>query len=198
MPQKNNNADVFMQAKSVEAQSFTVGIVLKFGEGSDSSDIVQVSLVSFKTVRSIFSSPRVDLQCRAASWSHCSLYPASNQRAVTKLSAKSKNFSKFTIQTKHRTPASRIPSTIQSPSCHLAECKTPLSSCPSSKTCPDMGLRTVLTVQKPKKATPIRCVPVTQRIAHWTSNLKVVGLNPTLDDLIYENVIELIIVQQHI
>ncbi|GFT44794.1 hypothetical protein TNCV_2845601 [Trichonephila clavipes] len=27
---------------------------------------------------------------RAAIWSHCSLYPASNQRAVTKLSAKSR------------------------------------------------------------------------------------------------------------
>ncbi|GFX54320.1 uncharacterized protein TNCV_3824191 [Trichonephila clavipes] len=52
--------------------------------------------------------------------------------------------------------ASRIPSIIQSPSCHLAECKTPLSPCPSSKTCPDMGLRTVLTVQKRKKATPIQ------------------------------------------
>ncbi|GFV71776.1 uncharacterized protein TNCV_777931 [Trichonephila clavipes] len=69
---------------------------------------------------------------------------------------KVKNFSKFTIQTKHRSHASRIPSTIQSPSCHLAKCKTPLSPCPSSKTCPDMGLRTVLTVQKPKKATPIQ------------------------------------------
>ncbi|GFW47315.1 uncharacterized protein TNCV_2648031 [Trichonephila clavipes] len=94
----------------------------------------------------------VELTSRAANWSHCSLYPASNQRAVTKLSAKSK----FTIQTKHRSHASRIPSTIQSPSCHLAECKTPLSPYPSSKTCPDMGLRTVLTVQKPKKATPIQ------------------------------------------
>ncbi|GFY33498.1 uncharacterized protein TNCV_4538261 [Trichonephila clavipes] len=88
---------------------------------------------------------------RAANWSHCSLYPATNQRAVTKLSSQVKNFSKFTIQTKHRRHASRIPSTIQSPSCHLAECKTPLSPCPSSKTCPDMGFRTVLTVQKPKK-----------------------------------------------
>ncbi|GFW61453.1 hypothetical protein TNCV_347011 [Trichonephila clavipes] len=28
---------------------------------------------------------------RAANWSYCSLYRASNQRAVTKLSAKSKN-----------------------------------------------------------------------------------------------------------
>ncbi|GFX16404.1 hypothetical protein TNCV_5073131, partial [Trichonephila clavipes] len=31
---------------------------------------------------------------RAANWSHCSLYPATNQRAVTKRSAKSKTFSK--------------------------------------------------------------------------------------------------------
>ncbi|GFU90158.1 uncharacterized protein TNCV_3873621 [Trichonephila clavipes] len=60
------------------------------------------------------------------------------------------------MATKHRSHASRFPSTIQSPPCHLAECKTPLSSCPSSKTCPDMGLRTVLTVQKPPKATPIQ------------------------------------------
>ncbi|GFV25188.1 hypothetical protein TNCV_2565721 [Trichonephila clavipes] len=30
---------------------------------------------------------------RAANWSHCSLYPATNQRAVTKLSAKSKTYS---------------------------------------------------------------------------------------------------------
>ncbi|GFT09682.1 uncharacterized protein TNCV_4948351 [Trichonephila clavipes] len=51
-------------------------------------------------------------------------------------------------------------STIQSPSCQLAECKTPLSPCPSSKTCPDMGLRTVLTVQKPQKATPIHSTPI--------------------------------------
>ncbi|GFW48530.1 hypothetical protein TNCV_1110891 [Trichonephila clavipes] len=29
---------------------------------------------------------------RAANWSHCSLYPATNQRVVTKLSAKSKTF----------------------------------------------------------------------------------------------------------
>ncbi|GFV82919.1 hypothetical protein TNCV_1179341 [Trichonephila clavipes] len=29
---------------------------------------------------------------RTANWNHCSLYPASNQRAVTKLSAKSKSF----------------------------------------------------------------------------------------------------------
>ncbi|GFX74204.1 hypothetical protein TNCV_2912371 [Trichonephila clavipes] len=29
---------------------------------------------------------------RAANWSHCSLYPATNQRAVTKLSAKPKTF----------------------------------------------------------------------------------------------------------
>ncbi|GFV88569.1 uncharacterized protein TNCV_1243791 [Trichonephila clavipes] len=65
-------------------------------------------------------------------------------------------FSKLTIQTKYRSHSSRIPSIIQSPSCHLAECKTPLSPRPSSKTCPDMGLRTVLTVQKPKKATPIQ------------------------------------------
>ncbi|GFV72751.1 uncharacterized protein TNCV_1269461 [Trichonephila clavipes] len=69
--------------------------------------------------------------------------------------SQSKNFSKLTILTKHRSHASRIPSSNQSSSCHLAERKTPLSTCPSSKTCPEMGLRTVFTVQKPKKATPI-------------------------------------------
>ncbi|GFV79364.1 uncharacterized protein TNCV_1903361 [Trichonephila clavipes] len=58
--------------------------------------------------------------------------------------------------TKHRSHAFWIPSNIQSPSCHLAECKTPLSSCPALKSCPDMELRTVLTVQKPKTATPIQ------------------------------------------
>ncbi|GFU63873.1 uncharacterized protein TNCV_2313791 [Trichonephila clavipes] len=57
---------------------------------------------------------------------------------------------------KHRSHASRIQSIIQSPLCHLAECKNPLSPCPSSKTCPDMGLRTVFTVQKPQTATPIQ------------------------------------------
>ncbi|GFY16708.1 uncharacterized protein TNCV_2788301 [Trichonephila clavipes] len=70
-------------------------------------------------------------------------------------------------RTKHRCHGSRIPSTIQSPSCHLAECKTPLSPCPSSKTCLDMGLRTVLTVQKPKKATPISKI-VHQRFLAWS------------------------------
>ncbi|GFV48106.1 hypothetical protein TNCV_3027891 [Trichonephila clavipes] len=34
--------------------------------------------------------------------------------------------------------------------------KTPTFAMPSSKTCPEMGLRTVFTVQKPKKATPIQ------------------------------------------
>ncbi|GFW76506.1 putative RNA-directed DNA polymerase from transposon X-element [Trichonephila clavipes] len=79
---------------------------------------------------------------------HCTQQPIREQSLSSQPSQK---LSKFTIQTKHRSHASRIPSTIQSPSCHLAECKTPLSPCPSSKTCPDMGLRTVLTVQKPKK-----------------------------------------------
>ncbi|GFY09075.1 hypothetical protein TNCV_4662661 [Trichonephila clavipes] len=34
--------------------------------------------------------------------------------------------------------------------CQFAKRKTPLSPCPPSKNCPDMGLRTVFTVQKPK------------------------------------------------
>ncbi|GFW11436.1 hypothetical protein TNCV_3809551 [Trichonephila clavipes] len=57
---------------------------------------------------------------------------------------------KSTILTKHRSHVSRIPSSNQSPSCHSAERKTPLSPCPPSKNCPDMGFRTVFTVQKPK------------------------------------------------
>ncbi|GFW84301.1 uncharacterized protein TNCV_1131701 [Trichonephila clavipes] len=81
----------------------------------------------------------------------------SNQSESSHLAlSQSKNFSKLTILTKHRSHASRIPSSNQSPSCHLAERKTPLLPCPSSKTCPEMGLRTVFTVQKPKKATPIQ------------------------------------------
>ncbi|GFV21838.1 hypothetical protein TNCV_4525251 [Trichonephila clavipes] len=39
----------------------------------------------------------------------------------------------------------------QSSSCHSAERKTPLSPCPSSKTCPDMGLRTASQSRRPKK-----------------------------------------------
>ncbi|GFY08594.1 uncharacterized protein TNCV_810271 [Trichonephila clavipes] len=74
----------------------------------------------------------------------------------------------YASPTKHRSHASRVPSIIQSPSCHLAECKTPLSPCPSSKTCPDMGLRTVLTVQKPKKATPIQCETLRSRLPQTT------------------------------
>ncbi|GFU95537.1 uncharacterized protein TNCV_2729911 [Trichonephila clavipes] len=41
---------------------------------------------------------------------------------------------KPTILTKHRSHASRIPSSNQSSSCHSEERKTPLSSCLSSKT----------------------------------------------------------------
>ncbi|GFV67508.1 hypothetical protein TNCV_4621881 [Trichonephila clavipes] len=45
----------------------------------------------------------------------------------------------------------KSPSSNQSPSCHSAKRKTPLLPCPASKTCHDMGLRTVFTVQMPKK-----------------------------------------------
>ncbi|GFV69586.1 hypothetical protein TNCV_4064661 [Trichonephila clavipes] len=44
-----------------------------------------------------------------------------------------------------------ILTTSQSSSCHTAECTTPLSSCPSSKTCPEMGLRTDSQSRHPKK-----------------------------------------------
>ncbi|GFT35203.1 hypothetical protein TNCV_353061 [Trichonephila clavipes] len=52
---------------------------------------------------------------------------------------------------KHHSHASRIPSFDESPSCHSAECKPSLSSCTTSKTCHDMGLRTVLQSRCPKK-----------------------------------------------
>ncbi|GFX75344.1 hypothetical protein TNCV_3043661 [Trichonephila clavipes] len=77
---------------------------------------------------------------RAANWSLCSHYPATNQRAAPKLSPKQKN-SNFFAQMKNHSHASRIPSFDQSPSCHSAEWKPPLSPCLTSKTCHDMGLR---------------------------------------------------------
>ncbi|GFW47783.1 putative RNA-directed DNA polymerase from transposon X-element [Trichonephila clavipes] len=76
------------------------------------------------------------------------------QQPIREQLLNSKPRQKPTILTKHRSHASRIPSFNQSSSCHSAERKIPLSPCPSSKTCPEMGLRTVFTVQKPKKATP--------------------------------------------
>ncbi|GFW66768.1 hypothetical protein TNCV_3783381 [Trichonephila clavipes] len=68
---------------------------------------------------------------RAANWSQCSLYPAPNQRATFKLTAKPKT-QKLSTQMKHHSHASRIPSFDQSPSCHSEEWKTPLLSCPAS------------------------------------------------------------------
>ncbi|GFU88393.1 hypothetical protein TNCV_3353331 [Trichonephila clavipes] len=59
---------------------------------------------------------------------------------------------------KHRSHASRIPSSNQSPSYHSEERKTPLSLCPASKTCTDMGLRTVFTVQMPKQKRPFSAI----------------------------------------
>ncbi|GFV42179.1 hypothetical protein TNCV_3164111 [Trichonephila clavipes] len=59
---------------------------------------------------------------------------------------------------KNHSHASRIPSFDQSPSCHSAGCKPPLSPCPASKTCRDMRLRTVLESRCPKRnaySTPI-------------------------------------------
>ncbi|GFW78455.1 hypothetical protein TNCV_1380011 [Trichonephila clavipes] len=78
---------------------------------------------------------------------HCTQHPIREQSLSSQPSQKT-----FLNSPSRRSHASRIPSTTQSLSCHLAECKTPLSPCPSSKTCPDMGLRTVLTVQKPQKS----------------------------------------------
>ncbi|GFW62491.1 transposable element Tcb2 transposase [Trichonephila clavipes] len=69
---------------------------------------------------------------RAANWSQCSLYPAFNQRATSKLSAKPKKLKKFSTQMKHHSHSSRNPSFDQSLSCHSAEWKTPLLPCPAS------------------------------------------------------------------
>ncbi|GFT24268.1 hypothetical protein TNCV_2064891 [Trichonephila clavipes] len=88
---------------------------------------------------------------RAANWRHCSLYPASNQRAASKLSVKPKTLKKFpprrsTVATPPRfhRPINRRHATQQKE-------PPPLSSCPASKTCSDMGLRTVFTAQMPKQ-----------------------------------------------
>ncbi|GFW30051.1 hypothetical protein TNCV_1593691 [Trichonephila clavipes] len=62
---------------------------------------------------------------------------------------------------KHHSHASRIPSFDQLSSCHSAEWKPPLSPCPTSKICYDMGLRTVLQSRCPKEngySTPIQKV----------------------------------------
>ncbi|GFW47003.1 hypothetical protein TNCV_3486151 [Trichonephila clavipes] len=59
---------------------------------------------------------------------------------------------------KHHSQASRIPSFDQSPLCHSAEWKAPLSPSPTSKTGHDMELRIVLQSRCPKKnaySTPI-------------------------------------------
>ncbi|PRD25362.1 UNVERIFIED_CONTAM: hypothetical protein NCL1_41140 [Trichonephila clavipes] len=60
---------------------------------------------------------------------------------------------------KGRSHASQIPSSNQSPPCHSADRKNPLSSSPTSKFYQDMGLRTVLQSGCPKEnaySTPIQ------------------------------------------
>ncbi|GFU98659.1 hypothetical protein TNCV_4411561, partial [Trichonephila clavipes] len=44
---------------------------------------------------------------------------------------------------------SLIPSTIQSPPCHKAECRTPLSAKPNITAIPDEGLRTETQSRRP-------------------------------------------------
>ncbi|GFX28050.1 transposon Ty3-G Gag-Pol polyprotein [Trichonephila clavipes] len=88
---------------------------------------------------------------RTANWSQCSLYQASNKRAASKLSVLTRNPEKLSILTKQVSHASQIPSSNQSPSCHPADRKNPLSSCSTSKFCQDMGLRTVLQSGCPKE-----------------------------------------------
>ncbi|GFW01540.1 uncharacterized protein TNCV_5137231 [Trichonephila clavipes] len=58
---------------------------------------------------------------------------------------------KFNILMKHVWHASQIPSSNQSPPCHSADRKNPLSPSPTSKFYQDMGLRTVLQSGCPKE-----------------------------------------------
>ncbi|GFV40463.1 hypothetical protein TNCV_4494201 [Trichonephila clavipes] len=66
--------------------------------------------------------------------------------------SQAKNPNQPSTQMKNHSPASRIPSFDQSPSYHSAECKPPLSPCSASKTCHEMGFRTVLPSRCPKRS----------------------------------------------
>ncbi|GFW88153.1 hypothetical protein TNCV_218251 [Trichonephila clavipes] len=68
---------------------------------------------------------------RAANWSHRSLYPASNQRTTSKLSAKPKKLKTLSTQMKNHSRTSWIPSFNQSPSCHSAKLKSTTFAMPS-------------------------------------------------------------------
>ncbi|GFV76909.1 hypothetical protein TNCV_689791 [Trichonephila clavipes] len=88
----------------------------------------------------------------AANWSHCSLYAATNQRAVTKLSAKSKNF----LNSPSRRSTEATPPGFHRPSNrrHATKQNAKLHSRHAPHRRLVQRLRSVLTVQKPKKATP--------------------------------------------
>ncbi|GFY15375.1 hypothetical protein TNCV_1571861 [Trichonephila clavipes] len=60
-----------------------------------------------------------------------------------------KNPKQPSTQMKNHSHASRIPSFDQSPSCHSAECKPPLSPCPHKDL--SYGIEDCFTVQMPKK-----------------------------------------------
>ncbi|GFT14934.1 hypothetical protein TNCV_3483761 [Trichonephila clavipes] len=79
---------------------------------------------------------------------HCTQYPIREQPSAL---SQAKNPKQPSTQMKIHSHASWIPLFDQSPSRHSAECKPPLSSCPASKTCHDMGLRIVLQSRCPKR-----------------------------------------------
>ncbi|GFU45368.1 uncharacterized protein TNCV_4237151 [Trichonephila clavipes] len=64
----------------------------------------------------------------------------------------------------HDSHASQIPSSNQSSSCHPADRKNPLLSCPTSKFCQDMGLRTVLQSRCPKENAYSTIIKVNYRL----------------------------------
>ncbi|GFV40454.1 hypothetical protein TNCV_4494111 [Trichonephila clavipes] len=86
---------------------------------------------------------------RAANWSQCSLYPASNQKATSKLTAKPKNSKTFHPD---EAPEPRLPDSIVRPIAimPLSRMENTTFVMPSIIDYHDMGLRTVFTVRTPK------------------------------------------------
>ncbi|GFU47271.1 hypothetical protein TNCV_3742421 [Trichonephila clavipes] len=79
-----------------------------------------------------------------ANWSHCSLYPASNQKVASKLSAKPKNSKKiFSFQMKHHSHVSRFHRSTNRHHAPEQNGKTTFVM-PSIINSHDLGLRTVL------------------------------------------------------
>ncbi|GFY34731.1 hypothetical protein TNCV_4702121 [Trichonephila clavipes] len=85
---------------------------------------------------------------------HSTQHPIREQSLSSQPSQKTQ---KLFTQMKNHSHASRTPSPNQSPSCHSAECQTPLM--PNIIDSHDMGLRTVLQSRRPKinaYSTPIQ------------------------------------------